>query len=48
MTENKTEAEKPSASDNGNTRLPLIAYPISPLDMPLMVAPAGRDWMATT
>src|ERR1700760_666798 len=48
MTENKAEAEKPSASDNGNTRLPLIAYPISPLDMPLMVAPPGRDWMAAT
>ncbi len=48
MTENKAEAEKPSASEDGNTRLPLIAYPISPLDMPLMVAPAGRDWMAAT
>ena len=29
-------------------RLPLIAYPISPLEMPLMVAPASRDWMGET
>lgn len=29
-------------------RLPLIAYPISPLDMPLMAAPAGRAWMEAT
>ena len=28
--------------------MPLIAYPISSLEMPLMVAPAGRDWMAAT
>ena len=49
MTEKKAEAEKASTSDDGgNTRLPLVAYPISALDMPLMVAPAGRDWMAAT
>jgi hypothetical protein len=50
MPEKKAEAEadKASASDCGNTRLPLVAYPISPLDMPLAVAPAGRDWMAAT
>lgn len=29
-------------------RLPLIAYPISPLNMPLMVAPPGRAWMDAT
>jgi len=31
-----------------DSRLSLIAYPISPLDMPLMAAPAGRDWMDAT
>ena len=42
----------PSGHDEGPARPegqpPLIAYPISPLEMPLMVAPIGRDWIAAT
>lgn len=37
-----------AANVNPPERLPLIAYPISPLEMPLMVAPAGRGWMDAT
>jgi Family of unknown function (DUF6065) len=49
MTEKKADAEKATAADDGSdTSLPLIAYPVSPLDMPLMVAPAVRDWMTAT
>jgi hypothetical protein len=49
MTAKSADAEKPGAPDScDNKRLPLIAYPISPLDMPLMVAPAGGDWMTAT
>lgn len=33
---------------NAERRLPLVAYPISPLEMPLMVAPASREWMGET
>ena len=43
-----TQPKPEDAAAEGGVRLPLIAYPISPLDMPLMVAPAGRDWMAAT
>ena len=40
----------PPSQDNDDTknRLPLIAYPISPLSMPLTAAPAERAWMDAT
>ncbi len=47
MTAPKADSEA-SLINGDDSRLPLIAYPISPLEMPLMVAPAGRDWMAAT
>ena len=42
-----TQSERGGEADDKD-RLSLIAYPISPLEMPLMVAPASRDWMGET
>lgn len=35
-------------ADQQGGRLPLIAYPISPLNLPLTAAPAERAWMEAT
>ena len=49
MTKPEAPTEKTAAAgEAGRGRRPLIAYPISPLEMPLTIAPAGRDWMAAT